>query len=123
MAHALTDRLCRRRVFVASVGLEPGRLDPFSIAAMAEIGQDISAHRPQSLSAAETHAFDLVIALAPEAKAPAARIAGHMKAAFDYWPIPDPTRARGTREQRLESYRDARDRLAERIRQRFAAFG
>jgi protein-tyrosine-phosphatase len=39
-------------------------------------------------------------------------------AEVEYWPTPDPTVATGSREQRLEAYRQVRDLLTRRIRQR-----
>jgi hypothetical protein len=35
--------------------------------------------------------------------------------------MPDPTAAEGSREQRLDAYREVRDQLGKRIRERFAA--
>ena len=38
----------------------------------------------------------------------------------EYWPTPDPTVAEGSREQRLDAYREVREMLTRRIRERFA---
>ncbi len=38
----------------------------------------------------------------------------------EYWPTPDPTIQEGNREQRLDAYREVRDQLMRRIRERFA---
>jgi hypothetical protein len=37
----------------------------------------------------------------------------------EYWPTADPTVAEGNREQRLNAYRELRDQLMTRIRERF----
>ena len=37
----------------------------------------------------------------------------------EYWPSADPTVVQGSREQMLDAYRDVRDRLLERVMQRF----
>jgi hypothetical protein len=37
----------------------------------------------------------------------------------EYWPTVDPTASEGSREQRLNDYRDVRDQLMARIRERF----
>ena len=42
-----------------------------------------------------------------------------MAADVEYWPTPDPTAIEGTREQRLDAYREVRDQLTERIKARF----
>jgi protein-tyrosine-phosphatase len=38
----------------------------------------------------------------------------------EYWPTPDPSVAAGSREQRLDAYREVRDQLQARIKARFA---
>jgi protein-tyrosine-phosphatase len=38
----------------------------------------------------------------------------------EYWPTPDPTAAEGSREQRIEAYREVRDMLMRRVKERFA---
>jgi hypothetical protein len=43
-----------------------------------------------------------------------------MAADVEYWPTPDPSAIEGSREQRLQAYRDVRDQLLERIKARFA---
>ena len=37
----------------------------------------------------------------------------------EYWPTPDPTAIEGSREQRLNAYRDVRDQLMAHIKERF----
>jgi protein-tyrosine-phosphatase len=41
----------------------------------------------------------------------------------EYWPMPDPTQTMGSREQILAGYRDLRERLAARIRERLGGAG
>jgi hypothetical protein len=41
----------------------------------------------------------------------------------EYWPTFDPTAATGSREQILGAYRDVRNRLAGRIKERFGSGG
>jgi len=120
MAKALADKHFRRRVFTASVGLEAGPLDAFAVAAMEEIGLDISRHTAQTLTDLPESGFELVIALTPECREAGERIARRMGAAYAYWPIPDPTHVKGAREQRLEAFRSVRDDLASRMARHFA---
>ena len=40
-------------------------------------------------------------------------------AEIEYWPTLDPTAVEGNREQRLDAYREVRDQLTARIRERF----
>jgi protein-tyrosine-phosphatase len=63
--------------------------------------------------------FDLVISLTPEAQHRAIELARGRDAEIEYWPTYDPTLTEGTREHRLEAYRQVRDGLAAKIRARF----
>ena len=42
-----------------------------------------------------------------------------MRREVEYWPTVDPTGIEGSREQRLDAYREVRDQLMARIRERF----
>jgi protein-tyrosine-phosphatase len=99
-----------------------GELDPFAVSVMAELGQDISAHKPQTFEELEDWEglnFDLIVTLSPEAHHKALELTRRIAADVEYWPTPDPTATEGTREQRLAAYREVRDQLTERIKSRF----
>lgn len=119
MAEALANRHCRRRVFIESVGLIAGQLDPFSVAAMAEDGLDIADHEPKPLSSVDISLFDLVIALTPESRDHIEKTRKSGDFELEYWPTPDPSDAEGNRNQVIDSYRLVRDRLEVRIADRF----
>ena len=57
--------------------------------------------------------------LAPEAHHKALELTRTLAAEVEYWPTADPTAVEGTREQRLAAYREVRDQLAARIKDRF----
>lgn len=115
MAEALANRHCKRRIFVESVGLVAGSLDPFSVAAMQEDGIDISGHEPKPIGAIDTSLFDLIIALTPESRDHIEKTRGKGTFELEYWPTPDPSDAEGNRNQVIDSYRLVRDRLEVRI--------
>ena len=122
MAAALFKHLFGHTAYVASAGARSGELDPFAVAAMDEVGLDISKHRPMSfeeLDDWEGLNFDLIVTLSPEAHHRALDLTRTVAAEVEYWPTPDPTDTEGTREQRLEAYRAVRDMLLTRIRERF----
>src|SRR6202167_5160532 len=123
MAAALFAQMFGRATYVGSAGLRKGELDPFAVAAMAEIGIDISKHKPvtfEELDEWEGLNFDLIITLAPEAHHRALELTRTSGVEVEYWPTPDATAIEGSREQRLDAYRQVRDHLMARIRQRFA---
>jgi protein-tyrosine-phosphatase len=122
MAAALLRHLGGAPLYVASAGVRAAELDPFAVAAMAEIGIDIAAHRPitfEELEDLEGLNFDLIITLSPEAHHKALALTHRLAAQVEYWPTADPADVEGNRAQRMDAYRAVRDRLMERIKARF----
>lgn len=119
MAEGLFKLLHNRRVFVDSVGVRAGTLDPFAVAAMDEIGIDISRHRAKTFDSLEDTSFDLIISLSPEAHHRALEMTRTMACEVELWNTFDPSIVEGSREARLDAYRDVRDTLERRIRERF----
>ena len=122
MAAALFKRLFGHVAYVGSAGVRTGELDPFAVAAMDEVGLDISEHRPmtfEELDDWEGLNFDLIVTLSPEAHHKALDLTRTIAADVEYWPTPDPTDTEGSREQRLDAYRAVREMLMARIKERF----
>jgi len=122
IAAALFAQLIGHAIDVGSAGVRKGELDAFAIAVMAEIGLDISRHKPvtfEELEDWEGFNFDLIVTLAPEAHHRALELTRTSGADVEYWPTADPSAVEGNREQRLDAYREVRDQLLARIRQRF----
>jgi protein-tyrosine-phosphatase len=94
-------------------------VDPFAAAVIDEIGGDLTGFRPKVFDDLEDESFDLVISLTPHAQHRAVELARGRAVDIEYWPTLDPTLVDGTREQRLDAYRQVRDELARRIRERF----
>jgi len=123
MAAGLFRQLFRVPTYVASAGVRKGELDPFAVAAMDEVGIDIARHKPitfDELEEWEGLNFDLIVTLSPEAHHRALELTRTLAAEVEYWPTPDPTVQEGSREQRLDAYRDVREMLVRRIKERFA---
>ena len=120
MAASLMRRRFGRTTFVDSCGLKPAdEIDPFATSVLDELGLDAAHHHPKGFADLEDSSFDVVVTLSPEAHHRALEWTRHMACAVEYWPTFDPTVAEGSREQRLEAYRQVRDRLDARILQRF----
>ena len=123
MAESLLKQMFPQGLYVKSAGARKGELDPFAIAIMAELGQDISTHKPQTFEELEDWEglnFDLIITLSPEAHHKALELTRTLAADVEYWPTPDPTGTEGSRDQKLSAYRDVCDGLLMRIRRRFS---
>jgi protein-tyrosine-phosphatase len=122
IAAALFAQMYGRGVYVRSAGVRKGELDPFAVAVMEEIGIDISRHKPatfEELDDWEGLNFDLIISLAPEAHHRALELTRTAGVEAEYWPTADPSVSEGSREQRFDAYRELRDQLTTRLRERF----
>jgi protein-tyrosine-phosphatase len=123
MAAALFTQMFGRTTYVGSAGVRKGEIDPFAVAVMAEFDIDISRHKPVTFEELEDNEglnFDLIITLAPEAHHRALELTRVSGVEVEYWPTADATAIEGSREQRLEAYREVRDQLLAHIRERFA---
>jgi protein-tyrosine-phosphatase len=122
MAAALLQQMVGKQLYVASAGVQKGEADAFAVAVMEEIGIDIARHKPmtfEELEDLEGLNFDLVITLSPPAHHKALELTRTAVVEVEYWPTADPTVNEGSREQRLDAYREVRDQLLGRIRERF----
>ena len=119
MAEALLRYFHGLTLQVRSVGVFKGDLDPFSVAVMEEIGIDIASHRPSTFDELEDATFDLVISLSPEAQHHAVEMTRGAARDVAYWNMFDPTMVEGSRETKLDAYREVRDQLKRRILERF----
>ena len=115
MAEGLARHLFGRDVYFASAGVREGEPDPFAAAVMAEVGVDISKHRPRLFEDLEDASFDLIVTLSPEAHHRALEFTRTLACDVLYWPTTDPTATEGSRERRLDAYREVRDLLTRRI--------
>src|SRR5215813_11583884 len=126
MAESLLRQMFPHTLYVRSAGAKKGELDPFAVAVMAELGQDISAHKPTTFEELEDWEglnFDLIITLSPEAHHKALDLTRTLAADVEYWPTVDPTTTHGSRDQKLAAYREVCDTLLLRIRKRFSKAG
>ena len=126
MAASMLQQMLPPALYVKSACVRKGELDPFAVAVMAELGQDISGHKPTTFEELEDWEglnFDLIITLSPEAHHKALALTHTLAADVEYWPTPDPTDTEGTRDQKLAAYREVCDGLMMRIRRRFSKVG
>ncbi len=119
MAEGLLKYLHGSRIFVDSVGVRTEPIDPFAIAVMDEIGIDIAKHKPKTFADLEDTSFDLIVSLSPEAQHRAVEMTRSMACEVEFWPTLDPTIVEGSREARLDAYRQVRDGLLARLRRQF----
>lgn len=111
--------------YIQSVGVKNDmEIDGFAISVCAEIGVELSRHRSRSFDVMEQWgddltSFDLVLALSPASQRRALDLSRFNHLTVEYWPILDPTGLGEGREERLKSYRQTRDMIAERLIERW----
>ncbi len=121
MAEAIARHYFGKSIYVQSAGVRKGELDPFAVAVLDEIGIDLSRHKPRTVDELEEWEglnFDLIVSLSPEAHHKALDLTRTIAADVEYWPTVDPTTIQGSREQVLEAYRDVRDTLVRKVKDR-----
>lgn len=119
MAEAILKHYRGHSIYVDSVGVRVQEIDPFAVAVMDEIGIDIGRHRAKSFDDLEDTSFDLVVSLSPEAQHRAVELTRTMDCEVEFWAVLDPSLVEGSRERRLDAYREVRDHLLQRILARF----
>jgi arsenate reductase len=101
---------------IQSAGSRPGKLNPYAVAAMKEIGIDISLQFSKStdeLDKAFLAGLDYVITLCAEEVCPILI----SKAKKLHWPFPDPaTKESLSEKEALSRFRLARDGISEKLR-------
>lgn len=120
MAEVLAREILPQGVFIASAGVRAGQRDPFVDAVLAEKGLSLGERQPQRLDDMEDNYFEMIVTLSPQAHHAALELTRSLAVEVVYWPTADPSTATGTRDRIMDAYRDVRDRLEARIRERFA---
>ena len=120
MAEGFLKFLHGTRIYVDSAGMRAREVDGFAVAVMEEMGIDISRHAAKTFDDLEDDLFDIVITLSPEAHHRALEMTRASSVEVELWNTFDPSIVEGNREQRLDAYRQVRDRIFQRIRSRFA---
>jgi arsenate reductase (thioredoxin) len=116
MCEAFLKHYARDRFDAQSAGLEPGELNPLAVRAMAEIGFDISHNKTKSVFDVWKggEAFQYVIAVCDAESAEKCPIFPGVTTRL-HWPFHDPSKVRGTHEQKLQKVREIRDEIASKI--------
>ena len=106
---------------VWSAGTEPAaQVHPGAVRAMEEIGIDISAARPKSVTPFLGQPFHYVITVCGNAEASCPAFQGAVRQRL-HFPFDDPAAARGTDAQVLDEFRRVRDQIGVRFRDFYLA--
>lgn len=114
MAEGFLRTMAGDRFQAESAGTDPAGLNPGAVAAMSELGIDISGQRSKSMKELEDQPFDCVITVCDRARESCPTLPG--AATVLHWSLEDPAAARGPVEERRAVFRRVRDELAEHVR-------
>ncbi|HWC61204.1 MAG TPA: arsenate reductase ArsC [Verrucomicrobiae bacterium] len=117
MAEAFLNQLCGDEFEAQSAGIESGKLNPVVVAAMAEIGFDISGNKTKTVEEMiqSGQRFSHVITVCDETSAERCPVYPGVTTRL-HWSFPDPSGFQGTGEDRLNKTREVRDAIQKRIR-------
>ena len=119
MAEAIAKRLYGNAAYIDSAGVRALEVDSFAAAVLDEIGIDAHRHHAKTFDDVDPSSFDLIVTLSPEAHHRALEVTRNTAADVEYWPVPDATAVEGSRETRLQAYRQVRDLILRRLKERF----
>jgi protein-tyrosine-phosphatase len=125
MAEGIMKKLYGNGVYVQSAGVSNDlEIDGFAIFVCQEIEVELSRHRSRSFDEMDKlgddlSSFDLIVALSPASQRRALDLTRVFHLEVEYWPIMDPTGLAETRDSKLRVYRQTRDQIIERLKNRW----
>ncbi|MFH2115828.1 MAG: arsenate reductase ArsC [Spirochaetota bacterium] len=112
MAEAYLNKLAGERFATESAGLEPGKLNPFVVRALAEDGMDIAGKETRSVfdlfKAGKR--YEIVVTVCDKEAAERCPIFPGPAEKL-HWPFPDPSRFTGSDEEIMSRTREVRDMI------------
>lgn len=109
MAEGLLRTMGGGMLEVESAGTKPSLVRPEAIAAMAELGIDLSGHRSKSADEFANQPFDLVLTVCDNARETCPVYPGAKR--LIHHSFEDPAHLQGTEEERVAAFRRVRDQI------------
>lgn len=116
MAETFLNALAGDRFLAESAGLEPRDINPLVIKVMKELGFDLSEKRANSVFDyyKEGRLYEFVITVCDKTADEKCPIFPGVRKRFN-WPFPDPSKLKGSNEEKLKEVRKIRDEIKLRI--------
>ena len=114
MAEGFLRHLAGDRFEVASAGINPSHVNPLAIAAMREVGVDISGNQSKAVAGLLGQHFAYLITVCDNARERCPIFPGVAQRL--HWPLEDPAAAQGSDAERLVVFRRVRDEISQRVR-------
>ena len=125
MAEGIFKKLFGKKIFVQSAGVfDTLEIDGFTVRVCDEIDVKLSKHRVRSLGEMEKQggfigSFDLVIALTKESLDEVIKYSAFSSVIIESWVVQEPLKVENDINKTLGSYRNTRDIILSKIRERF----
>jgi len=113
MAEGLINHDLAGKVQAFSAGIEPSFVHPLAMAAMKEVGIDISGHRSKSIDEFADEKFDFVITLCDHAAESCPIFFGGVQRI--HMGLPNPAAVSGNPEEKMTAFRKVRDQIREEV--------
>ena len=114
MAEGFLRAMAGDRFEIASAGTEATRVHPLAIGAMEEVGISLTGHTSKTLDRFLGQPWDYVITVCDSANERCPAFPA--RTTRIHWSFDDPSRATGTEEERLATFRRVRDEILARLR-------
>ena len=115
MAEGLLRAMAPERCEVHSAGTRATNVRAEAVTVMRELGIDIAGHESKTLGRYLDQPFDLLVTVCDAARDACPTLPGVRRQ--EHWSIDDPATVTGDPEARLAAFREARDAIADRLRQ------
>ena len=113
MAEGFLRAMAGGRFEAQSAGTEKTTVNPLAIKVMAESGIDLSGHTSKVYDGLLGKRWDYLITVCDDANERCPFVPGVVKRL--HWSFEDPSRAKGTEEERLQVFRRIRDQIRQRL--------
>lgn len=113
MAEGFLRAMAGDRFEAQSAGTEKTSVNPLAIKAMAELNIDLSGHSSKVYDGLMKEHGDYLITVCDEANERCPFVPGSVKRL--HWSFEDPSRAKGSEEERLQVFRRVRDQIHQRL--------
>ena len=125
MAEGIFKKIIGRKIFVQSAGVfDTLEIDGFTVKVCDEINVKLSKHRVRSLNEMEKSggligSFDLVIPLTKESSEEVYKYSTYSSVMIENWLVEEPIKDENNINKTLNSYREIRDIIIDKINNRF----
>jgi len=119
MAEAFLNSIYGDRYETSSAGTEPTKINPYVVAAMKQIGLDLSNNQAKSVDEFMGQKLDLIITLCDEAQETCPFFPGGKE--YSHQSFRDPGACAGSEEEILACVRRIRDEISAWVRQHFSS--